>query len=227
MLGSELLLKCLEKQGVEIVFGIPGGVVIPLYDVLKKSKIKHILTRHEQGAVHAADGYARSSGKVGVCFSTSGPGATNLMTGLATAYMDSSPVVAITGQVVKSFLGKDSFQEVDTTGISMQITKHNFLVKDANDLPDIVAEAFFIATEGRPGPVLIDIPKDVFTQVVDKVREPKIRSHVIEKLRKPNIDEIVFHKALEVLKNARKPIILAGEELTGILVTKSFESIFD
>ncbi len=210
MLGSELLLKCLEKQGVEIVFGIPGGVVIPLYDVLKKSKIKHILTRHEQGAVHAADGYARSSGKVGVCFSTSGPGATNLMTGLATAYMDSSPVVAITGQVVKSFLGKDSFQEVDTTGISMQITKHNFLVKDANDLPDIVAEAFFIATEGRPGPVLIDIPKDVFTQVVDKVREPKIRSHVIEKLRKPNIDEIVFHKALEVLKNARKPIILAG-----------------
>ena len=144
------------------------------------------------------------------------------MTGLATAYMDSSPVVAITGQVVKSFLGKDSFQEVDTTGISMQITKHNFLVKDANDLPDIVAEAFFLATEGRPGPVLIDIPKDVFTQVVDKVREPKIRSHVIEKLRKPNIDEIVFHKALEVLKNARKPIILAGEELTGILVTKSF-----
>jgi len=214
MLGSELLLKCLEEQQVELVFGIPGGVVIPLYDVLNKSNIKHILTRHEQGAVHAADGYARSTGKVGVCFSTSGPGATNLLTGLATAYMDSSPVVAITGQVVKSLLGRDSFQEADTVGLSQSVTKHNYLVKDANDLPDIVAEAFYIAAHGRPGPVLIDIPKDVFTQEVLKTRKPKIRKHILNKLAKPEISDHQFQKAVEALKNSKRPLILVGGGVT-------------
>lgn len=214
MLGSELLLKCLEEQQVELVFGIPGGVVIPLYDVLKKSNIKHILTRHEQGAAHAADGYARSTGKVGVCFATSGPGATNLLTGLATAYMDSSPVVAITGQVAKAFLGKDSFQEADTVGLSQPVTKHNYLVRDAYEIPDIVAEAFYIATHGRPGPVLIDIPKDVFTQEVSEIREPKIRKHIITKLEKPVLNEIQLGKALELLKHSKRPLILAGGGVT-------------
>lgn len=214
MLGSELLLKCLEEKQVKLVFGIPGGVVIPLYDVLKKSNIKHILTRHEQGAAHAADGYARSTGKVGVCFATSGPGATNLLTGLATAYMDSSPVVAITGQVAKAFLGKDSFQEADTVGLSQPVTKHNYLVRDANEIPDIVAEAFYIATHGRPGPVLIDIPKDVFTQEVSEIREPKIRKHIITKLKKPVLNEIQLGKALELLKHSKRPLILAGGGVT-------------
>ncbi|MDK2822741.1 MAG: acetolactate synthase large subunit [Clostridia bacterium] len=214
MLGSELLLKCLEEKQVKLVFGIPGGVVIPLYDVLKKSNIKHILTRHEQGAAHAADGYARSTGKVGVCFATSGPGATNLLTGLATAYMDSSPVVAITGQVAKAFLGKDSFQEADTVGLSQPVTKHNYLVRDANEIPDIVAEAFYIATHGRPGPVLIDIPKDVFTQEVSEIREPKIRKHIITKLEKPVLNEIQLGKALELLKHSKRPLILAGGGVT-------------
>ncbi|MEG0371217.1 MAG: thiamine pyrophosphate-binding protein, partial [Clostridium sp.] len=168
MKGSELLLKCLKKNGVDTIFGYPGGSVIPLYDALySDNDFKHIRTAHEQGATHAADGYARSTGKVGVCVVTSGPGATNTITGIASAYMDSSPMVIITGQVTTNLLGKDSFQEVDITGMTFSITKHNFIVRDIKKLPEIVDRAFFIAKEGRPGPVLIDIPKDIFTSIVD------------------------------------------------------------
>ena len=161
--GAEILIKCLKEQGVNTVFGFPGGAVLNIYDALYKAQkeIRHILTSHEQGAAHAADGYARATGRTGVCIATSGPGATNLVTGIATAYMDSVPMVAITGQVATSLLGKDSFQEVDITGITMPITKHNYIVKDINRLADTVREAFRIASAGRAGPVLIDICKDV------------------------------------------------------------------
>lgn len=161
--GAEILVKSLLSEGVDTIFGYPGGAVLNIYDYLYKykDKIKHYLTCHEQSAAHAADGYARSTGKVGVCLATSGPGATNLVTGIATAYMDSVPLVAITGNVSKDLLGKDSFQEVDITGITMPITKHNFIVKDIHDLQKIIRKAFYIAKEGRPGPVLIDIPKDI------------------------------------------------------------------
>ena len=161
--GSEIVVECLKEQGVDIVFGYPGGAILNIYDALYKhqDEIKHILTSHEQGASHAADGYARATGKVGVCLATSGPGATNLVTGIATAYMDSVPLVVITCNVTNSLLGKDSFQEVDITGITMPITKHNFIVKDVNVLADTVRRAFDIAMKGRPGPVLIDITKDV------------------------------------------------------------------
>ncbi len=161
--GAEILVKSLLSEGVDTIFGYPGGAVLNIYDYLYKykDKIKHYLTCHEQSAAHAADGYARSTGKVGVCLATSGPGATNLVTGIATAYMDSVPLVAITGNVSKDLLGKDSFQEVDITGITMPITKHNFIVKDIDDLQKIIRKAFYIAKEGRPGPVLIDIPKDI------------------------------------------------------------------
>jgi len=160
--GAQAILECLKKEGVKTIFGYPGGSVLPLYDALYYEKdIKHILVRHEQGAAHAADGFARATGQVGVCVATSGPGATNLVTGIATAYMDSIPVVAITGQVGTAFLGRDSFQEADITGITIPITKHNYLIKDTNDIPRIFKEAFYIARSGRPGPVLIDIPKDI------------------------------------------------------------------
>lgn len=161
--GSQILIECLKEQGVDTVFGYPGGAILNVYDELYKhsDEIKHILTSHEQGASHAADGYARATGKVGVCFATSGPGATNLVTGIATAYMDSVPVVAITCNVGVPLLGKDSFQEIDIVGVTLPITKHNFIVKDVNKLADVIRDAFRIAKEGRPGPVLIDIPKDV------------------------------------------------------------------
>lgn len=161
--GSQILIECLKEQGVDTVFGYPGGAILNVYDELYKhsDEIKHILTSHEQGASHAADGYARATGKVGVCFATSGPGATNLVTGIATAYMDSVPVVAITCNVGVPLLGKDSFQEIDIVGVTLPITKHNFIVKDVNKLADVIRDALRIAKEGRPGPVLIDIPKDV------------------------------------------------------------------
>ena len=162
--GAQILIEGLKEQGVEVIFGYPGGVVLPIYDELYDSDIRHILVRHEQAAIHAADGYARVSGKVGVCLATSGPGACNLVTGLATAYMDSIPVVALTGQVPTVLLGNDAFQESDITGITMPVTKHNFLVQDVRDLKRIIREALFIAGTGRKGPVLIDIPKDVSTR---------------------------------------------------------------
>lgn len=159
--GSRIIIETLIEQGVDVVFGYPGGAIMPLYDVLYDAPLRHILTVHEQGAAHAADGYARASGKVGVCIATSGPGATNLVTGLATAFMDSVPLVAITGQVGTSLLGRDAFQEIDITGLTMPITKHSFLVRSVSDLAGIVRNAFAIALEGRPGPVLIDVPRDI------------------------------------------------------------------
>ena len=160
--GSEIIVECLKEQGVDTIFGYPGGAILNVYDALYKhsDEITHILTSHEQGASHAADGYARATGKVGVCFATSGPGATNLVTGIATAYMDSVPMVAITCNVTVPLLGKDSFQEIDIQGVTMPITKHNFIVKDVNTLADTIRKAFRIAQEGRPGPVLIDVTKD-------------------------------------------------------------------
>ena len=161
MTGSSILIEALRREGVEYIFGYPGGALLPTFDAIYDADLKFILARHEQGAAHAADGYARASGKVGVCMATSGPGATNLVTGIATAFMDSIPVVAITGQVKTSLIGNDAFQEADVTGITRPITKHNYLVKDAKDLARVVKEAFFIASTGRPGPVLIDLPVDV------------------------------------------------------------------
>ena len=161
--GAEIVIECLKEQGVDTVFGYPGGTILNVYDALYKhqDEIFHVLTSHEQGAAHAADGYARATGKVGVCMATSGPGATNLVTGIATAYMDSVPMVALTCNVGVSLLGKDSFQEIDITGITTPITKHNFIVKDVEDLAPTIRRAFSIAKKGRPGPVLVDVPKDV------------------------------------------------------------------
>ena len=182
--GSEIVLECLKEQGVDTVFGYPGGAILNIYDELYKQsdKIHHVLTSHEQGASHAADGYARATGKVGVCMATSGPGATNLVTGLATAYMDSIPVVAITANVGVSLLGKDSFQEIDIKGVTMPVTKHNYIVKDVNDLADTIRKAFDIARSGRPGPVLIDIPKDVTAEKTEYIKtEPVMaKKSVIE-----------------------------------------------
>ena len=171
--GSQIVVECLKEQGVDTVFGYPGGAILNIYDELYKhdKEIHHILTSHEQGASHAADGYARATGKVGVCMATSGPGATNLVTGIATAYMDSVPVVAITANVTVPLLGRDSFQEIDITGVTMPITKHNFIVKNVADLADTLRRAFFIAQEGRPGPVLVDIPKDVTAAETEYTRQ--------------------------------------------------------
>lgn len=206
--GSQILIECLVEQGVDTVFGYPGGQALNIYDALYKNsdRIRHILTAHEQGASHAADGYARATGKVGVCIATSGPGATNLVTGIATAYMDSVPMVAITGQVPNALLGKDSFQEVDITGITMCITKHNFIVKKVEDLANTIREAFYIAQSGRPGPVLIDIPKDVSAACCDY-------EYQMPKMITPQV-ATVCDKQLQVLadliKNAEKPMIYSG-----------------
>src|SRR5258707_9103449 len=165
--GAKIVLECLQREKVEIIFGYPGGVTLPLYDAMYDSPIKHILVRHEQNAAFAAQGYARATGKVGVCCATSGPGATNLVTGLVDAMMDSIPIVALTGQVSSKLMGSDAFQEADTFGITRSATKHNFLVKNIADLPQVVHEAFYIAASGRPGPVLVDITKDVLTGQMD------------------------------------------------------------
>src|SRR3972149_3160298 len=165
MTGGQIICESLVKEGVEVICGIVGGAILPLYDTLPQyPQLRHVLVRHEQCAAHAADGYARATGKVGVCFATSGPGATNLVTGIANAYLDSAPMVAITGQVARSFIGKDAFQEVDITGITLPITKHNYLVLEASSLAKTVKEAFYLARTGRPGPVLIDVPRDVFIE---------------------------------------------------------------
>lgn len=206
--GSQILLECLKEQGVDTIFGFPGGAVLYIYDELYRQldQFNHILTAHEQGASHAADGYARSTGKVGVCIATSGPGATNLVTGIATAYMDSIPMVAITGNVASSLLGRDSFQEVDIAGITAPVTKHNYIVKDINDLADIIREAFFIAQSGRKGPVLIDIPKDISIMKAEyRYKEPR----PVEKQRYA-IDDDEVVQALALLKEAQKPYIFAG-----------------
>lgn len=206
--GAQAIVELLIEQGVDTIFGYPGGQVIPLYDAIyqNKGRIRHILTAHEQGASHAADGYARSTGRVGVCMATSGPGATNLVTGLATAYMDSSPVIAITGNVPLSLLGKDSFQEVDITGVTMPITKHNYIVKNIDDLIPTFREAFHIAQSGRPGPVLIDVPKDMQTGMVEyEYMEKKSVERDIRRLREEDIE-----KALKMLDEAERPMIYIG-----------------
>ena len=206
--GAQMLIKCLKDEGVEVIFGYPGGVVIPIYDALFDSDIRHILVRHEQGAAHAADGYARATGKTGVCMATSGPGATNLITGIANAYMDSVPMVAITGQVASPMIGTDAFQEADTTGITAPITKHNYLVKDVSDLPEIIKEAFHIASTGRPGPVLIDIPVDVSNSMIDKNVKAKLDLPGYKPTLKGNQKQI--KEAAARIYNSKKPIVFAG-----------------
>lgn len=206
--GAEAIVQCLIEQGVDTVFGYPGGMVLPLYDALyDENKIHHVLTAHEQGAAHGADGYARASGKVGVCIATSGPGATNLVTGLATAFMDSIPVVAITGQVPTSLLGRDAFQEVDIIGVTMPVTKHNFQVKDINKLVQTVRLAFKVASSGRPGPVLVDIPRDIFYQEVNFDSIPSVI--MPEWKRKEDTEDLVM-QSIKVLNQAKKPLIVAG-----------------
>ncbi|HNT07068.1 MAG TPA: biosynthetic-type acetolactate synthase large subunit [Methanoculleus sp.] len=208
--GARTLIEALQREGVDTIFGYPGGVVLPIYDELYDSSIRHILVRHEQAAAHAADGYARASGRVGVCLATSGPGACNLVTGIATAYMDSIPIVALTGQVPTGLLGNDAFQESDITGITMPVTKHNYLVKDAGDLDRTIQEAFYIARTGRPGPVLIDLPKDVTTgevkgggaapgEVCLRGYQPTYQGHVRQ-----------IDKALDLVVQAERPLIYAG-----------------
>jgi len=221
MTGAQIICESLVKEGVEVIFGFPGGAVLPLYDTLPQyPQLRHILVRHEQCAAHAADGYARVTGKVGVCFATSGPGATNLVTGIANAYMDSSPIVAITGQVARPFIGKDAFQEVDITGITIPITKYNHLVLDVGSLARILKEAFYLAQTGRPGPVLLDVPRDVFIDQVDfhypaRVNlpgyKPTLQGHPAQ-----------IKKAAEVINGAQRPLILAGR---GVIISRAEEEL--
>ena len=207
--GSEIIIECLKEQGVDTVFGYPGGAILNLYDELyKHQEIHHVLTSHEQGAAHAADGYARSTGKVGVCLATSGPGATNLVTGIATAHMDSVPIVAITCNVAVPLLGKDSFQEIDITGITMPITKHNFIVKDIKDLAETIRRAFTIAQSGRPGPVLIDVPKDV-TAPSNKYEYMPMKPIPVGRVKK-SITAEALATAKDMIKKAKKPVIFVG-----------------
>ncbi len=204
--GAEIVIECLKEQGVDTVFGYPGGTILNVYDALyKHSEIRHILTSHEQGASHAADGYARATGKVGVCMATSGPGATNLVTGIATAYMDSVPLVAITANVVLPWLGKDTFQEVDIAGVTMPITKHGYIVKDVTKLADTIRKAFKIAKSGRPGPVLVDITKDVTAALCEYT---PAKSEPVERINRFTDEDI--DKAVEIMKTSKKPFIYVG-----------------
>lgn len=219
--GAHILCQSLVKEGVEVIFGLPGGAVIPFYDALPSHpQLHHILVRHEQGAAHAADGYARATGKVGVCVATSGPGATNLVTGIATAHLDSSPVIAITGQVGRQFIGKDAFQEADITGITLPITKHNYLVMSAAEIATTVKEAFHLATTGRPGPILLDIPRDVFTEEAvfnypDRVNlagyKPPLQGHPMQ-----------IKKAVRLISEAKRPVIIAGR---GVIISRAYAEL--
>jgi len=221
MTGAQILCESLVKEGVEVIFGYPGGALLPFYDTLPKySQLRHILVRHEQGAAHAADGYARATGKVGVCLATSGPGATNLVTGIANAFLDSSPVVAITGQVPSSLIGKDAFQEVDITGITLPITKHNYLVLDVDSLAKVVKESFHLARTGRPGPILIDVPRDVLVNEAeyhypDKVDlpgyKPTLQGHPTQ-----------IKKATKLINEARQPLIIAGR---GVIISGAYAEL--
>ena len=220
--GSEIVIECLKEQGVDTVFGYPGGAILNVYDALyqHRSEIRHILTSHEQGASHAADGYARATGKVGVCLATSGPGATNLVTGIATAYMDSVPMVAITCNVGVSLLGKDSFQEIDITGVTMPITKHNYIVKDVKDLADTIRKAFSIARNGRPGPVLIDIPKDVTAAKTEYIKaEILTDKQNTSKIKPEDID-----LAISMIEEAEKPFIFVGG---GAVISNANQELMD
>lgn len=220
--GAEIVIESLKTQGVDTIFGFPGGAIMPVYDVLYSSGIRHILARHEQGACHAADGYARVTGKTGVVFATSGPGATNLVTGLATAHMDSSPIVAITGQVSTGAIGTDAFQEADIYGITIPITKYNYLVKDVSTLAETIAEAFYIASTGRPGPVVIDIPKDVQFSTTEYV--PVTEIPLLKFIPEPHYEyEAELDELVELLCQARKPVLYAGG---GAIISGASEAIF-
>ena len=219
--GTEIVVECLKRENVEVVFGIPGGAIMPLYDTIyQKASFTHLLTKHEQGAIHAADGYARATGKVGVCFATSGPGATNLVTGLANAYLDSIPIVAFTGQVISPFIGTDAFQEVDITGITLPITKNNYLVMDVKDLASTIKEAFYLAKNGRPGPVLIDFPKDVQTAKTDFSYPEKYKFPGFRPTLKGNLNQI--KKAVTAIQKAKRPVIYAGG---GIITSNASEEL--
>lgn len=222
MRAADALVKALEMEGVEVIFGIPGGAILEVYDALYDSGIEHITTRHEQGATHAADGYARASGKVGVAFATSGPGATNTVTGIATAYMDSSSIVVFTGQVPTSLIGNDAFQEADTTGITMPITKHNYLVTDAKDLLRTVKEAFHIASTGRPGPVLVDLPKDV--TLADIEFDPPKRISLPGYKPKSDGHPKQIKRAAELIMKAERPVILAGG---GVIISNASKELVE
>ena len=218
--GAQIVIECLKEQGVDTVFGYPGGAILNIYDELYKhtNEIRHILTSHEQGASHAADGYARATGKVGVCMATSGPGATNLVTGIATAYMDSVPIVAITANVTNNLLGKDSFQEVDIAGIVMPVTKHSMIVKDVTKLADSLRRAFIIAKSGRPGPVLVDITKDVTAAKAEYIYEDA-------ETVKPSVDKIReedLERAARMIEEAKKPYIFIGG---GAVISGAYEEV--
>jgi acetolactate synthase-1/2/3 large subunit len=217
--GSRIVIECLRENNVDTVFGYPGGAILPLYDALRDAPLRHILTVHEQGAAHAADGYARASGRVGVCIATSGPGATNLVTGLATAYMDSVPVVAITGQVGTPLLGRDAFQGVDVTGVTMPITKHNILVQDIHELAEMIREAFAIAREGRPGPVLIDIPRDILTAECEFHSQTKALQYCGDNFATP--DRPTLQQAVELIQASKQPVLIVGG---GIKAGKAHET---
>jgi len=221
MTGAQIICESLVKEGVEVIFGILGGAVLPLYDTLPKyPQLRHILVRHEQAAAHAADGYARATGKVGVCMATSGPGATNLVTGIANAYLDSVPVVAITGQVARPFIGKDAFQEIDITGITLPITKHNYLVLDVDSLANTVKEAFHLARTGRPGPVLIDVPRDIFMEPTE--------FHYPSKVDLPGYKPILqghptqIKKTAKLINEAQRPLIIAGR---GVIISGAYAEL--
>ncbi len=217
--GAQILCESLIKEGVEVIFGILGGAVLPIYDTFPQyPQLRHILVRHEQGAAHAADGYARATHKAGVCIATSGPGATNLVTGIADAYMDSSPIIAITGQVARPFIGKDGFQEADITGITLPITKHNYLVAGAAELAKTVKEAFYIAQTGRPGPVLIDIPRDVQQEEVEFVYPDKVDLPGYKFVSKGH--SVQIKRAAKLINEAERPVIIAGR---GIIISQAFD----
>ncbi|MCS6834718.1 MAG: biosynthetic-type acetolactate synthase large subunit [Anaerolineae bacterium] len=220
--GAEIVMECLLREGVNVVFGYPGGAILPVYDAMTKyPQIHHVLVRHEQGASHMADGYARASGRVGVCIATSGPGATNLVTGLATAMMDSSPIVAITGQVPRAAIGSDAFQETDVTGVTIPVTKHNYLVTDIRELAYVIKEAFHIARTGRPGPVLVDIPKDVQNEKIEFIYpEGPIRLPGYNPPKQA--DEASIEAMLELIRQAKKPVILAGH---GIIMSGATQEL--
>ena len=225
MNGAQAVLESLRKEGVRVVFGYPGGAVLDLYDAIYTEKFPHILVRHEQGAAHAADGYARATGEVGVCLATSGPGGTNLVTGIATAYMDSVPLVCITGQVGNPYIGKDSFQEADICGITTPITKHNYLVKAAKDLPQVLKEAFFIARTGRPGPVTVDIAKDVFTQEIDYVYPEKVQLKGYTADFTGEAAEV--EAAAAAIAEAKRPLLILGGGVTLSNTAEDVREILD
>src|SRR5260370_27402666 len=222
--GSRILCEALVREGVELLYGYPGGAIMPFYDALTEyPTLHHVLVRHEQAAAHAADGYARATGKVGVCVATSGPGATNLVTGLATAYMDSTPIVAITGQVARPFIGRDAFKETDVIGVTQPITKQNFLVRNIEDLAGTVHEAFKLALGGRPGPVLIDVPKDI--QLTKTQYRPSASVNSLEcyhVTRTPEVSTVAIAQAAKLINKAECPVIMAGH---GVILSKAYDEL--